>query len=201
MPEHLTKQIIQIVKLIRSKGIGVFFISQSPGDIPNEILSQLGNRIQHVLRSYTPSEEKIIKAAADSFRKNPKFDTIEAISTLKTGEALISLQNEEGEPTIVDRFTILPPESMIGTIDDITRSNYIKNTWLYGKYETKLQYTSTSEILKNIKVKTEEKEPTKKKTSKAKKSTMEKATERMITNTASSFGRKLGNSLFKGLFK
>ena len=145
--------------------------------------------------------EKAIKAAADSFRRNPKFDTSDSISTLKTGEALISLQNEDGEPTIVDRFTILPPQSMIGTIDDLTRNNYIKNTWLYGKYETKLEYTSTSEILKNIKKKTEEKESTIRKTPKTKKSTMEKATERMITNTASSFGRKLGNSLFKGLFK
>ena len=205
MPEHLLKQIIQIVKLIRSKGIGLYFISQSPKDIPDEILAQLGNRIQHVLRSYTPSEEKVLKAAADSFRKNPNFDTEEVISTLKTGEALISLQNEDGEPTVVEKYTILPPQSMIGAIEDTERSNFIKTTWLYGKYEEKLQYTSTYEIL-TTELNKENEEPlkknaTKKTTTKAKKSTMEKATERMITNTASSFGRKLGNSLFKNLFK
>lgn len=205
MPEHLIKQIIQIVKLIRSKGIGLYFISQSPKDIPDEILAQLGNRIQHVLRSYTPSEEKVLKAAADSFRKNPNFDTEEVISTLKTGEALISLQNEDGEPTVVEKYTILPPQSMIGAIEDTERNNFIKTTWLYGKYEEKLQYTSTYEIL-TTKLNKENEEPlkktaTKKTTAKTKKSTMEKATEKMITNTASSFGRKLGNSLFKNLFK
>lgn len=206
MPEHLIKQITQIVKLIRSKGIGLYFISQSPKDIPEEILAQLGNRIQHVLRSYTPTDEKVIKAAASSFRKNPNFDTVEAISTLKTGEALISLQNEDGEPTIVDRFMILPPQSMMGSIDDYERSNYIKTTWLYGKYEEKLKYTSTYDILmeklkNNKEENTQEKKEIKSKKTSTKKSTMEKATERMITNTASSFGRKLGNSLFKNLFK
>lgn len=200
MPEHLTKQIIQIVKLIRSKGVGIYFISQSPSDIPTEILSQLGNRIQHVLRSYTPTDEKAIKAASDSFRKNPNFNTAEVISTLKTGEALISLQNEDGEPTIVDKYIIVPPQSMIGTITDIERDNYIKSTWLYGKYEEKLNYSSTKDIL-NERLKKEKEEPLKKTTAKTKKSTMEKATERVITNTASSFGRKLGNSLFKNLFK
>lgn len=200
MPEHLTKQIIQIVKLIRSKGIGIYFISQSPSDIPIEILSQLGNRIQHVLRSYTPTDEKAIKAASDSFRKNPNFNTAEVISSLKTGEALISLQNEDGEPTIVDKYIIVPPQSMIGTITDIERDNYIKSTWLYGKYEEKLNYSSTKDIL-NERLKKEKEEPLKKTTAKTKKSTMEKATERVITNTASSFGRKLGNSLFKNLFK
>lgn len=196
MPDHLTKQIIQIVKLIRSKGIGLYFISQSPGDIPDEILSQLGNRIQHVLRSYTKSDEKVLNAAANSFRKNDHFDTKEVISTLKTGEALISLQNEDGEPSIVDKYLILPPQSQMGTISLEERQNYINNSWLYGKYEKKISYTSTYDIIMNKLLKKEEdKKTTKKKT------TMNKATERMINNTASSFGRKLGNSLFKNLFK
>lgn len=206
MPDHLIKQIIQIVKLIRSKGIGLYFISQSPGDIPDEILAQLGNRIQHVLRSYTTSDEKVIKAAATSFRKNDSFNIEDAIKTLKTGEALISLQNEDGEPSITDKFMILPPQSMMGSIEDTERLSYIKTTWLYGKYEEKLKYTSTYDILMekmkndNEETKKDSKETKNKKTT-AKKSTMEKATERMITNTASSFGRKLGNSLFKNLFK
>lgn len=200
MPDHLIKQIIQIVKLIRSKGIGLYFISQSPGDIPDEILAQLGNRIQHVLRSYTTSDEKVIKAAATSFRKNDNFNIEDAIKTLKTGEALISLQNEDGEPSITDKYMILPPQSMMGSIEDNERLSYIKTTWLYGKYEEKLKYTSTYDILME-KMKKDSKQETKNKKTTTKKSTMEKATERMITNTASSFGRKLGNSLFKSLFK
>ena len=107
MPEHLVKQIIQIVKLIRSKGIGLYFISQNPSDIPNEILSQLGNRIQHTLRYYTKNEEKAIKSAAESFRSNPNFDTMNAIKELKTGEALISVQNTDGIPSIVEKVLIL----------------------------------------------------------------------------------------------
>ena len=203
MPDHLIKQIIQIVKLIRSKGIGLYFISQSPGDIPDEILAQLGNRFQHVLRSYTPSDEKVIKAASDSFRKNENFNTIDAIKTLKTGEALISLQNEDGEPTIVDKFTILPPQSKMGTIEQFERENHIKANWLYGKYENMLEYTKTSDIINSILTKKENEEETvkEKKTTKKEKTVMNKASERMITNTASSFGRKLGNSLFKKLFK
>jgi len=204
MPDHLVKQIIQIVKLIRSKGVGLYFISQSPGDIPDEILAQLGNRFQHVLRSYTPSDEKVIKAASDSFRKNENFNTIDAIKTLKTGEALISLQNEDGEPTIVDRFTILPPQSKMGTIEQSEREIHIKSNWLYGKYENKLEYTKTSDIINSIltKKENEEKDTVKeKKTTKKEKNIMSKASERMLTNTASSFGRKLGNSLFKKLFK
>lgn len=204
MPDHLVKQIIQIVKLIRSKCVGLYFISQSPGDIPDEILAQLGNRFQHVLRSYTPSDEKVIKAASDSFRKNENFNTVDAIKTLKTGEALISLQNEDGEPTIVDKFTILPPQSKIGTIEQFERENHIKSNWLYGKYENKLEYTKTSDIINSIltKKENEEKDTVKeKKTTKKEKNIMSKASERMLTNTASSFGRKLGNSLFKKLFK
>ena len=111
--------------------------------------------------------KKAIKAASDSFRKNPNFNTAEVISTLKTGEALISLQNEDGEPTIVDKYIIVPPQSMIGTITDIERDNYIKSTWLYGKYEEKLNLTSTKDIL-NEKLKKEKEEPLKKTRAKAK---------------------------------
>ena len=137
LPDNKPKQIIQIVKIIRSKGIGLYFISQSPNDIPDEILSQLGNRIQHVLRSYTKTDEKTIKAAADSYRKNPLFDTEEAIKTLGTGEALVSFQDENGEPSIVEKVIILPPQSKMGTIDDLTRQNVIKTSFIYDKYKSK----------------------------------------------------------------
>ena len=135
MSNTLIKQIIQVVKLIRSKGVGVYFISQSPSDIPDEILSQLGNKVQHVLRSYTPNDEKAIKAAANSFRTNPKFKTEDAIKELATGEALVSFLDEKGEPSVVERAWILPPQSSFGTITDMERDSIIKQSRIYGKYE------------------------------------------------------------------
>lgn len=136
MSSTLIKQITQIVKLIRSKGVGVYFISQSPSDIPDDILSQLGNKVQHVLRSYTPSDEKAIKAAANSFRTNPEFSTEDAIKELGTGEALVSFLNEKGEPSVVERMKILPPQSYMGTINDSQRESIIKSSRFYMKYET-----------------------------------------------------------------
>ena len=118
MPTYRLKQITQVVKLIRSRGIGLYFISQSPTDIPNEVIAQLGNRVQHTLRAYTPSEQRTVKIAAEAFRENSKFDTAEAILALGTGEALISFQNENGEPEIVEKATILPPQSKMGVLDD-----------------------------------------------------------------------------------
>ena len=145
MSASVTKHIVQVVKLIRSKGVGVYFISQSPSDVPDEILSQLGNKVQHVLRSYTPSDEKAIKAAANSFRTNPKFKTEEAIKELATGEALISFLDEKGEPSIVQRAWILPPQSYMGTISDELRDSLIKSSRIFGKYETEINEESATE--------------------------------------------------------
>lgn len=147
---ELTKKITQIIKLIRSKGIGIYFISQTPNDIPEEILGQLGNKIQHVLRSYTPKDDKAIKSAADSFRPNPEFDTTEAIKSLATGEALVSLLNENGEPTIVEKTSILPPQSYIGPISDIERDQIIKSSRIYGKYLNTINNESAEEIISTI---------------------------------------------------
>ena len=151
MPDFRLKQIVQVVKLIRSRGVGIFFISQSPSDIPNEILSQLGNRIQHNLNAYTPSEMKAVKVAASSFRENPHFNTEKEILNLKTGEALISFQNEDGEPNIVEKATILPPQSYMGTIDDATRKQKIESSLLYGKYEETVDRESAFEKISKIK--------------------------------------------------
>jgi len=145
MSATLTKQIVQVVKLIRSKGVGVYFISQSPSDIPDDILSQLGNKVQHVLRSYTPSDEKAIKAAANSFRTNPKFKTEDAIKELATGEALVSFLDEKGEPGVVERAWILPPQSSFGTITDAERDTIIKQSRIYGKYEEEVNEVSATE--------------------------------------------------------
>lgn len=147
MPAYRLKRIVQIVKLIRSRGIGLYFISQSPTDIPDEILAQLGNRVQHSLRAYTPSEQKAVKAAAQAFRVNPKFDTEKAILELGTGEALISFQNEKGAPEIVERATILPPQSLMGAIDGITRNKVINSSPLVGKYDEALNPESAAEII------------------------------------------------------
>jgi len=147
IPNYRLKQICQVVKLIRSKGIGLYFISQSPNDIPNEILSQLSNKIQHGLRAYTPADEKAIKSIADTFRANEKFKTSEAILSLATGEAVVSFLNEKGEPGIVERVMILPPKSRMGTIEDSERNKIINESLLLGRYDTKIDNESAFEII------------------------------------------------------
>ena len=145
MPLYRLKRITQVVKLIRSRGIGLYFVSQNPTDVPDQILAQLGNRVQHALRAYTPSEQKIVRAAADAFRTNKAFDTATAISELGTGEALVSFQDEKGAPMIVERATILPPQSHMGTIDDMTRNKIINNSDLCGKYDVAVDNESAHE--------------------------------------------------------
>lgn len=150
MPGYRLKQITQVVKLIRSRGIGLYFISQSPTDIPDEIIAQLGNRVQHTLRAYTPAEQRMVKVAADSFRTNPNFNTVDAILALGTGEALVSFQNENGEPTIVDKALILPPQSMMGVLDDISRNKIINSSTILGKYEEAAERDSAYEELDKL---------------------------------------------------
>lgn len=145
LPGYMLTKITQIVKLIRSKGIGLFFISQTPNDIPNEILAQLSNKVQHTLRAYTPADQKIVKAVANSFRTNPEFDTEQAILGLGTGEALISFANAKGEPNIVEKATILPPQSDMGSIDGATRLMALARSPLNGKYENAVDNVSAYE--------------------------------------------------------
>ncbi|MBR5370036.1 MAG: DUF853 family protein [Bacilli bacterium] len=160
MPEYRLKRIVQVVKLIRSRGIGLYFVSQSPADIPNDIIAQLGNRVQHTLRAYTPTELKAVKVAADSFRTNPEFNTYDAILNLGTGEALISFQNENGEPEVVEKATILPPQSKMGVIDDISRNKIINSSSLLGKYdevqERESAYEEIDELNRLVKEKIEQ---------------------------------------------
>jgi DNA helicase HerA-like ATPase len=147
MPPYRLKQVEKIVRLIRSKGIGLYFISHYTTDIPANILDQLGNRVQHNLRAYTPADQKIAKAAADSFRTNPKFKTYDTILELGTGEAIVSFQNEKGEPEVCERVFILPPQSKIGVIDDMTRNRIINQSPLAGKYDEDINDRSASEII------------------------------------------------------
>ena len=147
MPPYRLKQVEKIVRLIRSKGIGLYFISHYTTDIPATILDQLGNRVQHNLRAYTPADQKIAKAAADSFRTNPNFKTYDTILELGTGEAIVSFQNEKGEPEVCERVFILPPQSKIGVIDDMTRNRIINQSPFAGKYDEDIDDRSASEII------------------------------------------------------
>lgn len=147
MSAEFMKKIEQITRLIRSKGVGLYFISQSPADIPDEILGQLGNRIQHALRAYTPKDQKAVKVAAETFRANPEFDTAEVISNLGIGEALVSVLDEQGVPGIVQKVNIIAPQSYIGPIDDSTRAELINLSEFKDKYIEAVDNESAYEIL------------------------------------------------------
>ncbi len=143
----LLDKIEQVIRLIRSKGVGIYFITQSPTDIPENILGQLGNRVQHALRAYTPKDQKAVKTAADTFRANPSFKTDEAIMNLETGEALVSFLDEKGAPSIVERAKILFPLSQIGAVTEGQRLDIIKQSRIYGKYDTPIDRESAFEQL------------------------------------------------------
>ena len=140
-------KIEQVIRLIRSKGVGVYFITQSPADIPVNILGQLGNRVQHALRAFTPKDQKAVKTAAETFRQNPEFDTEEAIKSLATGEALVSFLDDKGAPSIVEKAKVLFPLSQIGAITEGQRLDIIKQSRLYGKYDTAIDRLSAYEML------------------------------------------------------
>ncbi|MBR6033250.1 MAG: DUF853 family protein [Clostridia bacterium] len=218
MPNYMLTQVTQVVKLIRSKGIGLYFISQTPMDIPGDILAQLGNRVQHTLRAYTPAEQKIIKAVASSFRANPEINTEEAILSLGTGEALISFVNENGEPSIVQKATILPPQSMMGAIDDSTRLMVMNQSAFRGKYDNPIDRETAYEKIKaemeaaeeekakEAEAKQKEKEEKEKQkasgtkgsgSKKTKKSAAEKALEKTANAALGTIGRQIGKSIFK----
>ena len=143
----LTDKIEQVVRLIRSKGVGVYFITQSPTDIPEDILGQLGNRVQHALRAFTPKDQKAVKVAAETFRENPSFKTADAIMELGTGEALVSFLDEKGAPSVVERAKILFPLSQIGAVTEGQRGQIINQSRLYGKYDKTIDRESAFEQL------------------------------------------------------
>jgi DNA helicase HerA-like ATPase len=146
-PKALLDKIEQVVRLIRSKGVGVFFVTQNPLDIPDTVLGQLGNRVQHALRAYTPRDQKAVKAAADTFRPNPALDTAQVITALGVGEALVSFLDEQGRPTIVERAFILPPASRIGPISPAERQAAMAQSLVAGVYEKTIDRESAHEII------------------------------------------------------
>ncbi len=146
-PRALVEKVEQIVKLVRSKGVGVYFITQSPSDIPDSVLAQLSNKVQHALRAYTPAEQKAIKAAAESFRENPEFDTAQAITELGTGEALISFLQEDGTPAMVQRAMVIAPTCSMDAAPDDAKDYIVANDSLRTKYEVTIDRESAYEIL------------------------------------------------------
>ena len=145
--KSLLERIEQVVRLIRSKGVGVYFCTQNPLDIPDTVLGQLGNRVQHALRAYTPRDQKAVNTAAETFRQNPAFDTVTAITELGVGEALVSFLDEKGTPTMVERARILPPEGQAGAITPEERQQAMRASLVYGHYEEMVDRSSAFEIL------------------------------------------------------
>lgn len=229
-PKVLVQKIEQVVKLIRSKGVGIYFISQSPSDIPDSVLAQLSNRVQHALRAYTPSEQKAVKAAAQTFRTNPAFDTQTAIMELGVGEALVSCLDENGVPGIVQRAFILPPQSRMGTITDEERRAVIDASDMKQKYDKAIDNFSAYEYFEqqNEEQEKEEQEAAEKaakqaakeekkaaksakstttkrtsataKAAKKTKSAASKAMTRVTNSAMSTIGRELGRSIIRGIF-
>jgi len=148
-PQALVDKVEQVVRLIRSKGVGIYFVTQNPADIPEKVLAQLGNRVQHALRAYTPQEQKGVRAAATSFRVNPKIDTETAITELGVGEVLISTLDEKGVPTVVDRALVVPPVGHIGPVTPEQRQQLIANSLVAGVYENAIDRESAFEILQS----------------------------------------------------
>ena len=195
----LLDKIEQVIRLIRSKGVGIYFITQSPTDIPENILGQLGNRVQHALRAYTPKDQKAVKTAADTFRANPEFKTDEAIMNLETGEALVSFLDPKGAPSVVERAKILFPLSQIGAVSEGQRLDIIKQSRIYGKYDTPVDRESAFEVLiaeaekeKELPAETTDASPEKKTAGKKKSGMMSKVMKAIITAVTSTFATILG---------
>ncbi|WP_105103859.1 helicase HerA-like domain-containing protein [Microbulbifer pacificus] len=196
LPKNLCDEVEQIVKLIRSRGVGIFFITQNPLDIPEDILAQLGNRVQHALRAYTPSEQRAVRAAANSFRVNPEIDTAQVIGELGVGEALVSCLDENGVPQPVSRLLIHPPASRLTPLDDNERNALMKNDPLRNKYSQKLDRESAYEQLQQRRTQAET-EPAQGKPRAA--ATKPSALEKSFDKMATSFGRQIGRELMRGI--
>jgi DNA helicase HerA-like ATPase len=204
-PQELEDKIEQVVRLIRSKGVGVYFVTQNPIDVPDKVLAQLGNRVQHALRSFTPRDEKAIQKSAETFRTNPKLDVAAAITELGVGEALVSMLNEKGAPEIVERAFVLPPRSRIGPATDDERRKVIEGSVLYGHYEKAVDRESAHEMLKvraEAAAKAAEQEAQVKAEAKATKPAgrgRESLAEAMAKSTARSIGSGLGRQIVRGI--
>ncbi len=203
-PKSLLEKIEQVVKLIRSKGVGIYFITQNPADIPDSVLAQLGNRIQHALRSFTAKQRKAIKLAAQTYRTNPDFKVETAITELGVGEALVSTLEKKGQPSIVQRTLIRPPYSRLGCADESFRKKAIKNSPLFGKYGETIDRKSAYEILKERTKKAAERAESEQRElerakPKKRSSNRQSAGEAFIKSMARSIGSQVGRQIIRGI--
>ncbi len=207
-PKALVDKVEQVVKLVRSKGVGVYFVTQNPADIPDIVLSQLSNRVQHALRAYTPREQKAVKAAAETFRPNPDFSTEEAITSLGVGEALVSVLEEKGVPSIVGRTMMRPPSSRLGPITQQERRNVIANSPVAGLYDTAVDRESAFEVLSARAKRRQEEEAAAERSaarereerrSAGRRSTRQTPVEAAVTSFTRSVASRLGTALVRGI--
>ena len=212
-PKALIQKVEQVVRLIRSKGIGVYFVTQNPIDVPDEVLGQLGNRVQHALRAYTPRDKKAVKAAATTFRQNPELDTEKVITELGVGEALVSVLDPEGVPTIVQQAKIRPPESRMGPATKAERKRIFDQSPIKDVYDTRVDRESASEKLK---ARTEEaakkakkeiddereykaRKPKATKTTRKRRSSRESTTQTVVKSATKIVTSRLGQSIIRGI--
>lgn len=215
-PEALVDKIEQVVRLIRSKGVGVYFITQSPADIPDKVLAQLGNRVQHALRAYTPKEQEAVKVAAKSFRENPELDTVKTITELGVGEVMISMLDEKGIPGIVNRAFVVPPVSQIGPITPEQRAQVMSTSIVAGQYEQAVDRESAYEMLsakageaaaakaaeeqaKADAKAQKEAERAERAAARAPDTLAESVVKSVARSASSSIGRQIGNSIVRGV--
>lgn len=204
-PKALVDKIEQVVRLIRSKGVGVFFITQSPLDVPEEILGQLGLRVQHALRAFTPKDRKTVKTVADTFRQNPAIDTLEAVTSMGIGEALVSFLDRKGAPTPVERALIRPPESKIGPIDTAKRNEAIQRSPVKGKYDESIDRESAYELLKlraeqaaRVQAEADRAEP-RDEVRRRSRGGRQSAGEALLKSAARAVGSQIGRQLIRGI--
>ncbi|HUR96849.1 MAG TPA: helicase HerA-like domain-containing protein [Pyrinomonadaceae bacterium] len=215
-PASLVEKIEQVVRLIRSKGVGVYFVTQSPADIPDKVLAQLGNRVQHALRAYTPKEQEAVNVAAKSFRANPNLDTVKTITELGVGEVLISTLDEKGVPTIVDRAFVVPPVSQIGPVTPDVRAQLISTSLVAGQYEQVVDRESAFEILSkkaqerataaaeekaevDAEKEAEKQAKAERAAARAPDSLTESITKSVVRSASSSIGRSIGTQIVRGV--
>ncbi len=198
-PKALIAKVEQVVKLIRSKGIGIYFITQNPMDIPDDVLGQLGNRVQHALRAFTPRDQKAVRAAAQTFRANPKLDTEATITSMGVGEALVSVLLDEGIPSVVEKTLISPPQSRIGPADKQDIAAAIKSSPLAGKYDKPIDRESAHEKLSERAAKAAKE--AEKLASKApkKKSSRQSVGEAFVKSAARAIGSRMGRQIVRGI--
>lgn len=197
-PDALLDKIEQVVRLIRSKGVGIYFVTQNPMDVPDTVLGQLGNRVQHALRAFTPRDQKAVRAAAQTFRSNPELDTEKVITELGVGEALVSVLNSKGQPSPVQRILVGPPQSRIGPLSEQERTEHLSRSPLRERYDASVDRESAYELLK-VRAEKSAAEAAKQPTAKKSGSRRQSAGEAMLKSAARSIGSQLGRQLVRGL--